>query len=290
MEEVNHAITANDVIEKRFDDTCSRIRKNDEKLKAPELENIHGSIPVTADEKKHNIEEITVNRKEMVLEVLMAENPNVPAKYDLSTGDDEGGNGDDEGGNSDDAGGEGKTGDSEGDNSGDASNNDSGAGEKFGGNGGNESGRDNSDVEWTESDDDESLSEADLGESLPEFEKDRTDEKIEYETVDGQKVETDFSLDRSKWFKPHHPIHDPLIQKIKPKKTENTSKIISWMYDSVKDMFIVKRRSGDIQCFRYIHALQSLPRWDIRTLSKLDIINPHNIGVANFAESLILRE
>ncbi|KAI3774078.1 hypothetical protein L1987_48621 [Smallanthus sonchifolius] len=64
----------------KFDATSYGLRKDDEKLMAPELENIHFSIPVTIDEKKHNIEEITVNRKEMVLEVHMAENPNVHAR------------------------------------------------------------------------------------------------------------------------------------------------------------------------------------------------------------------
>ncbi|KAI3797737.1 hypothetical protein L1987_33000 [Smallanthus sonchifolius] len=70
-------------IEKRSEATCSRIKKNEEKLKAPHLEDIHLHIPVTAEEKKQNIEEITVKRKEMVLEVLMADNPNVPAKLPL---------------------------------------------------------------------------------------------------------------------------------------------------------------------------------------------------------------
>ncbi|KAI3810981.1 hypothetical protein L1987_20694 [Smallanthus sonchifolius] len=80
LEEVNHAPMDKDVIDKRSEATYSRIKNNEEKLKAPHLEDIHLSIHVTAEEKNQNIEEITVNRKEMVLEVLMADNPNVPAK------------------------------------------------------------------------------------------------------------------------------------------------------------------------------------------------------------------
>ncbi|KAI3825304.1 hypothetical protein L1987_06785 [Smallanthus sonchifolius] len=101
-----------------------------------------------------------------------------------------------------------------------------GGGDKGGGKG---NGEDDYEVniEWSESDEDESLSEVDLEDTPPEFEKDGPDEKIIYETADGQTVETDFSQDRSKWFKPLPPIPDPLVQTIKPKKTEDTSNIIS---------------------------------------------------------------
>ncbi|KAI3774077.1 hypothetical protein L1987_48620 [Smallanthus sonchifolius] len=180
-----------------------------------------------------------------------------------SGGDEEGGDGDETGGDGrsggygDEVGGEGDTGEGEGDDGGDAGG-DGGDGENFGDddNGGKGSRGDNFNVEWTESDDDES-------------------------------VETNFSLDRSKWFKPLPSILDPIVQK--PKKTDDISKIISWMYDSVKDLFVIKRKGGGIQYYIDVHALQSLPCWDIRTLSKLNIINPHNIGVANFAESFIVQ-
>ncbi|KAI3776753.1 hypothetical protein L1987_46542 [Smallanthus sonchifolius] len=39
----------------------------------------------------------------------------------------------------------------------------------------------------------------------------QTDERIEYEKVDGKKVETDFSMDRSRWFKPIEPVPEQLI-------------------------------------------------------------------------------
>ncbi|KAI3810809.1 hypothetical protein L1987_20431 [Smallanthus sonchifolius] len=56
-------------------DTSAGFMRSDEKLKAPESENIHFSLPITADDKRMKIDEIVVNRKEMVMEVLMADNP-----------------------------------------------------------------------------------------------------------------------------------------------------------------------------------------------------------------------
>ncbi|KAI3797879.1 hypothetical protein L1987_33143 [Smallanthus sonchifolius] len=66
-------------------------------------------------------------------------------------------------------------------------------------------------IEWSESDEDKSLSEANLEDTPHEFEKDGTDVKIIYETIDGQTVETDISQDRNKWLKPLPPIPDPLV-------------------------------------------------------------------------------
>ncbi|KAI3814362.1 hypothetical protein L1987_19115 [Smallanthus sonchifolius] len=83
--------------------------------------------------------------------------------------------------------------------------------------GGNESGKGNEgddsevNIEWFESDEDESFSEADLEDTPLELEKYGSDEKITCETMDGQMVETDFFLDRSSWFKPLPPISDPLL-------------------------------------------------------------------------------
>ncbi|KAI3776053.1 hypothetical protein L1987_45813 [Smallanthus sonchifolius] len=54
----------------------------DNKLKAPEIECIRFSVPVTADNKKMQIDELEVNKREMGLEVLMADNPSIPAKRD----------------------------------------------------------------------------------------------------------------------------------------------------------------------------------------------------------------
>ncbi|KAI3813873.1 hypothetical protein L1987_18608 [Smallanthus sonchifolius] len=82
-------------------------------------------------------------------------------------------------------------------------------------------------IEWSESNKDESVSEADLENLPPNLEKDGLDDKIIYETVDGQMIETNLSLDRSKWFKPLLSTLEPLVHTIKAKKTHDTSKIIS---------------------------------------------------------------
>ncbi|KAI3825297.1 hypothetical protein L1987_06778 [Smallanthus sonchifolius] len=52
----------------------------DVKTKAPETECISFPVTVNADDKKMMIDEMVINKKEMVLEVLMADNPSVPAK------------------------------------------------------------------------------------------------------------------------------------------------------------------------------------------------------------------
>ncbi|KAI3815707.1 hypothetical protein L1987_15386 [Smallanthus sonchifolius] len=59
------------------------------------------------------------------------------------------------------------------------------------------------------------VSEDDSEEPSTEYEKDGTDEKIEYETMDGKKVETNLSQERSKWFKPLQPVPRQLVQKIR---------------------------------------------------------------------------
>ncbi|KAI3773924.1 hypothetical protein L1987_48463 [Smallanthus sonchifolius] len=70
LEEMKHALMVKDVIEKISDATCFGIKKNEEKLKAPHLEDIHLTIHVTTEAKKQNILEKTVNRKEIVLEMI----------------------------------------------------------------------------------------------------------------------------------------------------------------------------------------------------------------------------
>ena len=52
--------------------------------------------------------------------------------------------------------------------------------------------------------------------------------------------------------------------------------IMSWMYDSLKGLFAIKRRGGIIQYFKNEHDLQFLPIWDIRELAKHELINPTN--------------
>ncbi|KAI3811129.1 hypothetical protein L1987_20846 [Smallanthus sonchifolius] len=118
--------------------------------------------------------------------------------------------------------------DSAGDGAGDGDGDDAGSnGDSYDGGNGNGNGGGGSDLDWFESNNEKSESEDDTEQCTPEYEKDGIDEKIEYETVDGKKVEADFSMDRSKWFRPIKPILEHLVQNIKVKKTEDTNKIIS---------------------------------------------------------------
>ncbi|KAI3829430.1 hypothetical protein L1987_03554 [Smallanthus sonchifolius] len=175
------------------------------------------------------------------------DNSGVDDNADGNSGDEAGNESNDDGNTGGDVGGEaGSEGEAGGD--GDVGGKVGSGGETSGDgdDGGDSSGGGDSKVEWIESDDDESASKANSKEPPTEFEKDGTDEKIEYETVDGKKVENDFSLNRSKWFEPLPPVPEPLVQKIGVKKTEDTSKIISWMYNSVKELFTVKHRDSVI--------------------------------------------
>ncbi|KAI3744730.1 hypothetical protein L1987_57821 [Smallanthus sonchifolius] len=71
---------AKEVFEKPSVSTSYGLMMNDEKLKAPESENIRFSLPITVDDKRIKIDEIVVNKKEMLLEVLMADNHGIPTK------------------------------------------------------------------------------------------------------------------------------------------------------------------------------------------------------------------
>ncbi|KAI3797793.1 hypothetical protein L1987_33056 [Smallanthus sonchifolius] len=95
-----------------------------------------------------------------------------------------------------------------------------------------------------ESEDEESETDYDNDQPPPEYEKDTSDDKIEYEAADGKKVKAEFYVGRSKWFKLIEPTPEQLVQNIKVKKTEVTSKIISWKYEPVKELFVVKHHGA----------------------------------------------
>ncbi|KAI3814379.1 hypothetical protein L1987_19132 [Smallanthus sonchifolius] len=92
------------------------------------------------------------------------------------------------------------------------------------GNGGDDS---KVNIEWSNSDKDESMSEADLDESPLEFEKDGMDEKIVYEMEAGQMVETDFSFDRSQWFKILPPTQILLFRLSKQRKLKTLARSLA---------------------------------------------------------------
>ncbi|KAI3744670.1 hypothetical protein L1987_57759 [Smallanthus sonchifolius] len=153
------------------------------------------------DEKEEEVEK-PVNEEEEVGE-------NNDNDDDDNYDDDQG-----EGGDISDAGGDtgadgGNGGDDAGSDTGGHTGGDSGdvGGDGDGDDGGGSSGGGDSENEWSESIDEQSVAEADSEEPPTEYEKDGTNEKIVYETVDRKEVETDFSQDTSKWFKPL-----PLVQ------------------------------------------------------------------------------
>ncbi|MFS7969361.1 hypothetical protein Hanom_Chr09g00808281 [Helianthus anomalus] len=62
------------------------------------------------------------------------------------------------------------------------------------------------------------------------------------------------------------------------------------MYNNLGGMFVIKRRGGVIQYFRTVYDLFSLPRWDLRELDRLDMLNPEDRSVGGDFECIIAKE
>ncbi|MFS8034575.1 hypothetical protein Hanom_Chr17g01582771 [Helianthus anomalus] len=114
-------------------------------------------------------------------------------------------------------------------------------------------------------DDERDEEEVDRDEMLTRFVEWGLEEEVLYETEEGDEV-------------------------VNVEKTEVTDKIISWKYFNLKGMFIMERRGGVIQYFKTGYNMTSLPRWDIRELRRLELINPTNSSIGADFERLILRE
>ncbi|MFS7929074.1 hypothetical protein Hanom_Chr04g00328291 [Helianthus anomalus] len=127
-------------------------------------------------------------------------------------------------------------------------------------------------IEGDESDEEE----VDRDEMPAKFIEWGLEEEVEYEQEDGKT----FSPQHPEWFKKEREKLPDFYQVITVEKTEATDKIISWMYSNLRGMFVVKRR-GD---------LFSLPRWDLRELGRLDILNPGDRSVGGDFERLIAKE
>src|ERR1043165_8299691 len=96
--------------------------------------------------------------------------------------------------------------------------------------------------------------------------------------------------ERSTWF-PRKPITIPALhQNIHHTKEAHQEKIISWKYDELKRLFVIKRRGGVIQYFTGQTDLKSLPRWDIRELNRAPFINHTNNSTGTMLARLIEKE
>ncbi|MFS8022316.1 hypothetical protein Hanom_Chr16g01438051 [Helianthus anomalus] len=97
------------------------------------------------------------------------------------------------------------------------------------------------------------------------------EEEVTYEQEDGEM----FTPQHPEWFRKEREKLPNFYQVITVEKTEITDKIISWMYSNLRGMFVVKRRGGVIWYFKTGYDLFSLPRWDVRELDRLDMLNPY---------------
>ncbi|KAM0011590.1 hypothetical protein Hdeb2414_s0061g00762861 [Helianthus debilis subsp. tardiflorus] len=62
------------------------------------------------------------------------------------------------------------------------------------------------------------------------------------------------------------------------------------MYDNLRGMFVVKRRGGVIQYFATGFDLFTLPRWDLRELGRLELLNHEERGIGRDFERIIEKE
>ncbi|KAJ0523901.1 hypothetical protein HanIR_Chr10g0498791 [Helianthus annuus] len=112
------------------------------------------------------------------------------------------------------------------------------------------------------------------------------EDEVLYEQENGKT----FAPEHPEWFKKERERLPDFHQVIKVEKSEATDKIISWMYDNLRGMFVVKRRGGVIQYFETGFDLFSLPRWDLRELGRLDLLNHEDRGIGRDFERIIAKE
>ncbi|MFS8019782.1 hypothetical protein Hanom_Chr15g01407701 [Helianthus anomalus] len=82
------------------------------------------------------------------------------------------------------------------------------------------------------------------------------EEEVTYEQEDRET----FTPQHPEWFRKEREKLPNIYQVIIIEKIEITDKIISWMYNNIRGMFVVKRRGGVIQYFKTGYDLFSLPR------------------------------
>ncbi|KAI3819667.1 hypothetical protein L1987_13513 [Smallanthus sonchifolius] len=84
------------------------------------------------------------------------------------------------------------------------------------------------------------------------------------------------------------PIPRPLHQNIEVLQRASDRKIISWAFNGLKHLFVIKRRMGEILYFHNEHDLLTLPTWDIYALEKLNMLNHGNHSEGTNVEKLII--
>jgi len=65
--------------------------------------------------------------------------------------------------------------------------------------------------------------------------------------------------------------------------------IIAWKYNTEVEAYMIKRRGGDITYIKKRKYFATLPRWDLRRLAELPLLNKENIGRATTFEVALRR-
>ncbi|MFS8034527.1 hypothetical protein Hanom_Chr17g01582201 [Helianthus anomalus] len=135
-------------------------------------------------------------------------------------------------------------------------------------------------------DDESDEEEVDRDEIPKKFVEWGLEDDVLYKMEDGEEI----TPQHPDWFKKEREKLPDFYQVVTIEKTEATDKIISWMYNNLEGMFIVKRRGCVIQHFRNGFDMQTLPRWDIRELGRLDMLNPDKSSISADFKRLIVKE
>ncbi|KAK1428022.1 hypothetical protein QVD17_16847 [Tagetes erecta] len=125
--------------------------------------------------------------------------------------------------------------------------------------------------------------------SEPEFYE--TEEKEMVYLAQRSGVEGDvFELDKSNWFrKVEEPeTVTPLFQNMDaPTSKDTNNKIFSWKFNLEMKKFMIKRRGGDISYVSNRKHFKTFPKWDLRHLAVLPLINAEQSDRAKLLEEEI---
>ena len=95
---------------------------------------------------------------------------------------------------------------------------------------------------------------------------------------------------KASWFRPRPP--SPVFKKFIDTTgvRETTKGIKSWFYDAELKLFVIRRYDGVQYLPKSIKAFNTLPKYELRDLARLELINPSNNAIAESFRRVILRE
>ncbi|KAI3808817.1 hypothetical protein L1987_24778 [Smallanthus sonchifolius] len=90
---------------------------------------------------------------------------------------------------------------------------------------------------------------------------------------------------RRSWFKEMQAQEPPKHYEWFAEYQELKRPPVGWKYDKERSLFIVRRYKGGVEHFKSPHNFSSLPKYDLRALTKLPLQNPRDVGIARDFET-----